>query len=155
VRRKRGQKGFDAGKKVKGRKRHLVVDTLGLVLIAVVHSAGLQDDQKMAVGQVFVRLWARGYSRLRQIWADGMYEGSAGIWARFFGWTLTVVRRPDGAPPFSAVPHRWVVERTFGWLAKYRRLSKDYETSTFSSETMIYLAMINLMARRLTRGRAG
>jgi putative transposase len=138
---------------VKGRKRHLVVDVMGMVLLAVVHSAGLQDDQRQALGPVLVRLWARcGGSRLAQLWADGIYQGSAGMWARLFGWTLAVVRRPDGAPPFSAVPRRWVVERTFAWLGRYRRLSKDYETQTVNSETMVYLAMINLMARQLTRG---
>jgi putative transposase len=139
---------------VKGRKRHLVVDSLGLVMIAVVHSAGLQDDQKMAFGQVLVRLWARGWSRLSLLWADGMYEGTAGLWAMLFGWVLRLARRPEGAPPFSPVPKRWVVERTFAWLGRYRRLSKDYETLTVNSETMIYLAMINLMARRLTRRRS-
>jgi putative transposase len=137
---------------VKGRKRHLVVDTLGMVLVAVVHSAGLQDDGKEAAGQVFVRLWQRGWSRPKLLWADGMYEGSAGLWAMLFGWVLQVVRRPDGAPPFSPVPRRWVVERTFAWLGRYRRLSKDYETLTVNSETMIYLAMINLMAHRLRPG---
>ena len=137
---------------MKGRKRHLVVDVLGMVMIAVVHSAGLQDDQKMAFGQVLVRLHQRGWSRLSQLWADGIYQGSAGLWAKLFGWTLTVVRRPEGAPPFSAVPRRWVVERTFAWLGRYRRLGKDYETLTINSETMIYLAMIHLMSRRLTRG---
>jgi putative transposase len=137
---------------VKGRKRHLVVDTTGLVLVAVVHSAGLQDDERAAAGQVFVRLWQRGWSRLALLWADGMYEGSAGMWARFlFGWALTVVRRAEGAPRFGPVPRRWVVERTFAWLGRYRRLSKDYETDTHSSETVIYLAMIHLMSRRLTR----
>ncbi len=134
---------------MKGRKRHLVVDVLGLVLIAVVHSAGLQDDQKAAAGQVFERLWARGHKRLRVLWADGMYEGSAGLWAMLFGWVLHVVRRADGAPPFSPVPRRWVVERTFAWLGRYRRLSKDYEYLTHNSEAMIHLAMINLMLHRL------
>jgi putative transposase len=137
---------------VKGRKRHLVVDTMGLVLLAVVHSAGLQDDQKMAFGQVLVRLAQRGWSRLSVMWADGMYQGSARIWAALFGWALAVVRRADGAAPFSPVPRRWVVERTFAWLGRYRRLSKDYETLTVNSETMIYLAMINLMAHRLAPG---
>ena len=138
---------------MKGRKRHLVVDTMGLVLVAVVHSAGLQDDQKMAFGQVLVRLRQRGWPRLSVIWADGMYEGSAGMWARFlFGWTLAVVRRAEGAPRFGPVPRRWVVERTFAWLGRYRRLGRDHETDTDSSETMIYLAMIHLMSRRLTRG---
>ena len=138
---------------MKGRKRHLVVDTLGMVMVAVVHSAGLQDDQKMAFGQVLVRLWQRGWSRLSLIWADGIYQGSAGMWAEFlFGWTLSVVRRAEGAPRFGPVPRRWVVERTFAWLGRCRRLSKDYETHTLNSETMIYLAMIHLVSRRLTRG---
>ena len=136
---------------MKGRKRHLVVDAMGLVMLAVVHSAGLQDDQKMAFGQVLVRLWERGWSRLTHLWADGMYQGSAALWAMPFGLVLTVVRRAGGAPPFSPVPKRWVVERTFAWLGRYRRLSRDYETLTVNSETMIYLAMIHLMSRRLTR----
>jgi len=153
VRRKGGDKGYDAGKKVKGRKRHLIVDTLGLVLIAVVHSAGLQDDQRMAAGQVFVRLFDLGWSRLKKIWADQMYEGSAVVWAQAIGqWTLEIVRRVAGQKGFAALPRRWVVERTFGWLGRYRRLSKDYETKTINSETMIYLAMINLMLHRLEPG---
>ena len=153
MRRKRGAKGYDAGKKVKGRKRHLVVDTLGLVLIAVVHSAGLQDDQRMAAGQVFVRLFDLGWSRLTRIWADQMYEGSAVLWARAVGgWTLEIVRRAAGQKGFAPLPRRWVVERTFGWLGRYRRLGKDYETQTVNSETMIYLAMINLMVHRLEPG---
>lgn len=136
---------------MRGRKRHLVVDTLGLVLIAVVHSAGLQDDQRMAAGQVFLRLCDRGWSRLKLIWADQMYEGSAVLWARAIGnWTLRIVRRVAGQKGFAVLPRRWVVERTFGWLGRYRRLSKDYETKTINSETMIYIAMINLMVRRLT-----
>ena len=137
---------------MKGRKRHLVVDTTGLVLVAVVHSAGLQDDERAAAGQVFVRLWQRGWSRLALLWADGMYEGSAVLWAMAVGrWVLEVVRRAPGARGFTPLPRRWVVERTFAWLGRYRRLSKDYETSTVNSETMIYLAMIHLMSRRLTR----
>ena len=150
MRRKRGAKGYDAGKKVKGRKRHLVVDTMGLVLVAVVHSAGLQDDERGAAGQVLLRLAERGFSRLRHIWADGMDEGSAVLWAMALGrWVLEVVRRAAGSKGFSPLPRRWVVERTFAWLGRYRRLSKDYETHTVNSETMIYLAMINLMLNRL------
>ena len=153
MRRKRGAKGYDAGKKVKGRKRHLVVDTLGMVLIAVVHSAGLQDDQKMAAGQVFTRLSDLGWSRLTRIWTDQMYEGSAVVWAKAIGqWTLEIVRRAAGQQGFSLLPRRWVVERTFAWLGRFRRLSKDYETHTRNSETMIYLAMIHLMLHRLEPG---
>ena len=138
---------------MKGRKRHLVVDTMGLVLVAAVHSAGLQDDEMGAAGQVLLRLAERGWSRLRRIWADGMYEGSAVLWAMALGrWVLEVVRRAAGSKGFSPLPRRWVVERTFAWLGRYRRLSKDYETHTVNSKTMIYLAMINLMAHRLAPG---
>lgn len=105
----------------------------------------------MAAGQVFLRLCDRGWSRLKLIWADQMYEGSAVLWARAIGnWTLRIVRRVAGQKGFAVLPRRWVVERTFGWLGRYRRLSKDYETKTINSETMIYIAMINLMVRRLT-----
>ena len=145
---------------MKGRKRHLVVDTMGLVLVAVAHSAGLQDDDKRAAGQVFWRLACRGFWRLKVIWADGSYEGSAVMWARMLGgWALRLVRRLTGAGPgprggggFVVLPRRWVVERTFAWLGRYRRLSKDYEYHPHSSETMIYLAMLSLMARRLEPG---
>jgi putative transposase len=154
VRRERGDKGYDAGKKVKGRKRHLLVDTMGLVLVVVVHSAGLQDDAKQAAGVVLWRAWLHAVSkRLRRIWADGMYEGSAVLWARALGdRVLEVVRRAAGVKGFAPLPRRWVVERTFAWLGRYRRLSKDYETLTVNSETMIYLAMINVMLHRLEPG---
>jgi putative transposase len=154
VRRKRGDKGYDAGKKVKGRKRSLLVDTIGMVLIVVVHSAALQDDAKGAAGLVLWRAWLHAVSkRLKKIWADGMYEGSAVLWARALGdWALEVVRRVPGVKGFAPLPRRWVVERTFAWLGRYRRLSKDYETLTVNSETMVYLAMINLMLHRLAPG---
>jgi putative transposase len=142
---------------VKGRKRHLAVDTLGLVLMVLVTSAGLQDDAMMAAGQLLHRLWLRGFGRLQTIFADGMYEGSAVLWARALGgWFLRIVKRGDGraATPrgFVPLPKRWVVERTFAWLGRYRRLSKDYEYHPRNSEMMIYLAMINLMVRRLKPG---
>jgi putative transposase len=147
---KRGVKGFDAGKKIKGRKRHIAVDTLGLLLVVLVTSAGLQDDHKQAVGELLMRLWHRGSSRLKTIFADGSYEGSAVMWATIIGgWMMQIVRRLIG-DGFHVLPKRWVVERTFAWLGRYRRLSKDYEQKVHSSETMIYLAMISLMLRRLS-----
>jgi putative transposase len=145
---------------VKGRKRHLVVDTMGLVMAASVTSAGLQDDAFEAVGHLLWRLCLKGWSLLKVIWADGMYEGSAVMWANVIGgWMLRIVRRSDDvgeqaarARGFVALPKRWVVERTFAWLGRYRRMSKDYEFLTDSSETMIYLAMTNLMLHRLSPG---
>jgi putative transposase len=138
---------------VKGRKRHVAVDVMGLLIAVVVTSAGLQDDAAGAVGELFRRMWWRCSQRLRVIWADQMYEGSAVLWARAIGgWVLDIVRRPPGAKGFQLLPKRWVVERTFAWLGRYRRLSKDYEYLTHSSEAMIYLAMVNLMVHRLKPG---
>jgi putative transposase len=134
---------------VKGRKRHVVVDTLGLLMCVVVHSAGLQDHDKCAVGAVLQRLALRGWKRLKLIWADRSYEATPVLWAKMLGnWAMSIVhhRSKDG---FVPLPKRWVVERTFAWLGRYRRLSKDYEQHTHNSETMIYLAMIRLMLHRL------
>jgi putative transposase len=121
---------------------------LGLILALVVHCAGIQDRD--GAKWVFERL--RGlYPRLRLIWADGGYAGQLVTWvAAVTGWVLEIVKRSEGAQGFELLPHRWIVERTFGWLSKYRRLSKDYEETTKSSEAWIRLAMIHLMARRLT-----
>lgn len=137
---------------MKGRKRHLAADTLGLVMCAVVHSAGLQDHDRQAVGQVLWRMAARGWERLRLIWADRAYEATPVLWAKApGGWAMSIVhhRSADG---FVPLPRRWVVERTFAWLGRYRRLSKGYEQHPHNSEAMIYLAMISLMLRRLRPG---
>lgn len=140
---------------MKGRKRHLAVDTLGLLLAAVVTGAGLQDDAWDAAGLLLGRLADSGAARrLGVVFADGMYEGSFCMWAwGLREWVVKVVKRGDGRSPtpggFVPLPKRWVVERTFAWLGRYRRLSKDYEYHTHNSETMIYLAMINLMLNRL------
>ena len=152
---KRGRNGYDAGKKVKGRKRHIAaeatfggrVDTLGLLLAVVVHSAGIQDRD----GARLVCLRLRGkFTRLRLIWADGGYSGQFIGWvAAFAGWTLQIVKRCDKAKGFVVLPRRWVVERTFAWLMKFRRLSRDYEETTTSSEAWIQIAMIHIMVRRL------
>ena len=122
-----------------------------------VTSAAVQDDAPQGVGRLLQRLAFRSFGRLNTIFADGMYEGSAKLWARALGnWTLRIVKRGDGRSPtpggFVPLPKRWVVERTFAWLGRYRRLSKDYEYHTHNSETMIYLAMINLMLHRLAPG---
>ena len=132
---------------MKGRKRHLVVDTLGFVLAVVVHSAAIQDRDGAKLVLARVRtLW----TRLQWIWADGAYAGQLQTWAWQCGaWLLAVVKRPQGKKGWQVLPHRWIVERTFGWLGRYRRLSKDYEGRTDVSEAMIQVAMIHLMVRRL------
>jgi putative transposase len=142
------QRGYDAAKKVKGRKRHLLVDTLGRVLMVVVHSAAIQDRDG---ARVLLALAHRLFPRLQRIWADSAYAGALIEWVYLsFGWIWEVVRRT--ASGFVVLPRRWVVERTFGWLNRYRRLAKDYERRTQSSEAMIYLAMIQLMVHRLRPG---
>jgi putative transposase len=128
---------------------------MGLVLMVLVTSAGLQDDAWDAVGRLLRRMAQRGFRRLQVIFADGMYEGSACMWAwALGGWLMRIVKRTDPASGsgFVPLPKRWVVERTFAWLGRYRRLSKDYEYHTRNGETMIYLAMINLMLHRLAPG---
>jgi putative transposase len=143
-----GERGYDGGKKITGRKRHVVVDTLGLVLAVVVHTAALQDYDGARL--VLARLTV-GFARLKVIWADSAY-GRSGLpaWvAQTFGWMLQTVLRPVRAVGFVLLPKRWIVERTFAWLGRYRRHSKDYEKTIDSSETMIHVSMIHLMSRRL------
>ncbi|MCA1850203.1 MAG: IS5 family transposase [Acidobacteria bacterium] len=145
------ERGFDAGKQVAGRKRHILVDVLGLVLLAVVHAAGTQDYH--GARRVLEQLRAR-FSRLRLIWADSIYERT-GLpeWVRELRprrkLRLEVVSRAPGQQGFSVLPRRWVVERTFAWLGFHRRLSKDYEALPETSEVMIHVAMIRLMLARL------
>jgi putative transposase len=144
-----GERGYDAGKKVKGRKRHILTDTLGLLLMVVVHIASIQDreDAKSVLEKVKAK-----FSRLQLIWADGGYAGKLIDWVKEkCGWVLEIVKRNDDVKGFQVLPHRWIVERTFGWLGRYRRLSKDYEGLPKTSEAMIYATMAHLMVRRLAR----
>ena len=147
---KRGPRGYDAGKKIKGRKRHVVVDTLGLILAVVVHAADVQDRD----GAKLVLTKLRGaFPRLKKIWADGGYAGQLIEWAKSFGgWVLEIVKRSETVIGFAVLPKRWIVERTFAWIGRYRRMSKDYEALPATSEAMIYLVMINVMVHRLARG---
>ena len=133
-----------------GRKRHLVVDTLGLILMVVVHAADVQDRDGAKL--VFRKL--RGlYPRLKRIWADGGYAGKLIDWTKRVGrWTLEIVKRSDKVVGFAVLPKRWIVERTFGWIGRYRRMSKDYEMLVPSSEAMILIVMINVMVHRLAPG---
>lgn len=142
-----GERGYDAGKKINGRKRHILVDTLGLLLKVVVHPASAQDRDG---GRMLLETVVGHMPRLQRIWADGAYAGQLVEWASTsLGATLEIVKRSDDVRGFKVLPRRWVVERTFGWLGRYRRLSKDYEKTTASSETFIYASMTRLMLRRL------
>lgn len=144
-----GMRGYDAGKKVNGIKRHLLVDTLGLVLAVVVLTANIQDRDgaRTLLAKVKGKL-----PRLKKIWADGGYAGTLVDWVKSVcGWVLEIVRRSDTAQGFELLPHRWIVERTLGWLNRSRRLSKNYERLSTSSEAMVYLAMLPLMTKRLAK----
>lgn len=145
-----GIRGYDAGKKVTGRKRHLAVDTLGLILALIVHAADVQDQDG---ARLLLQRMRQGFGRLKVLFADSAYARS-GLpeWVRAtFGWILQTVLRPVGAAGFVVLPKRWIVERTLAWLSRCRRNSKDYERTTRSSETMLYISMINLMSRRLAQ----
>jgi len=126
------------------------VDTLGLILAVVVHAANIQDRDGAKL--VLARL-AGGFPRLRLIWADGGYAGKLVGWVmEHQGWTVAIVKRAVGEKGFVVLPRRWVVERTFGWLGRYRVLSKDYEQLPESSETLVLIVMIQIMLRRLEPG---
>jgi len=146
-----GERGYDGGKKIKGRKRHIVVDTLGLLLAVVVTSAAVDDAA--AAPQLFARLQRRDYPRLQVVWADSKYHNYALYrWKsrqRTLPWKLEIVSRPRDATGFVVIPKRWTAERTFAWLGRSRRLSKDYERRTDSSEAMIQLSSIHLLLKRL------
>ena len=145
------ERGYDAGKKTFGRKRHILVDTLGLLLRVVVHSAGLQDRDG---ARLVLAPLAHSFTRLRKIWADAIYTGDLAGWLRGLRKRhrieLELVRRRPETVGFEVLPRRWVVERTFAWLSFSRRLSKDYELLPATSETFIYISMIRLMLGRLT-----
>jgi len=143
---KRGQRGYDTGKKIKGRKRHIAVDTQGNLLTAVVHSAGIQD--RVGARAVLTRLFCR-IDTITKVFVDGGYTGKLIDWAKdMFGYDMEVVKRSQ-QHTFKVLPKRWIVERTFAWLNWSRRLSKDYEPCHQSAETMIYIAFAHQMLRRL------
>lgn len=142
-------RGYDAGKKVNGRKRHIAVDTSGLLLAVIVTVAGLQDRD--AAHRLAAAVRAK-FSAITLIWADGGYTGRFVTWAKsVLNLDVAVVKRSEDTTGFAVLPHRWVVERTFAWISKYRRCVRDYETRPDSHETMIHISMIMLMSRRLAR----
>jgi putative transposase len=142
-----GVRGFDAGKHVMGRKRHILVDTLGLLLAVLVTAASVSDPA--GARQLLSRLG--GFCKnIRKIWADGTYRGELLHWVvTHFRFHIEPVVPPKGQKGFHVLPRRWVVERTFAWFDANRRLSKDYEGLTDSSEAIIYIAMTRLLLRRL------
>jgi len=144
------ERGYDAGKKVNGRKRHVLVDTLGLVLLVLVRPANLQDRD--VARQLLVAFFgSQRRCRLKHLWADGGYTGTLVAWAwEVWRCAIEIVKRTD-LHAFRILPRRWVVERTFGWLGRYRRLNRDYERQAQTGEVMVYLAMIRLMLARLAK----
>jgi putative transposase len=141
------------GKKVKGRKRHILVDTMGNLLTVVVHSAGIQDRD--GAKQVFERAEGQGrLERMGKVFADnGYWHAKLNEWikTKYGGqWELEVVVRGEGAVGFEPLPKRWVVERTFAWISRNRRMSRDYEYFPRTSEAFIYLAMARTLLRRLS-----
>lgn len=145
-----GERGYDGGKKLTGRKRHVFVDTLGLLVCVVVTSAALDDGT--AAPQLLGRVTATALPRLQKIWADSKYHNHAlYAWLKEHrpGWDLEVVSRPAGVKGFTLLPKRWVVERSLAWLGRCRRHSKDYERRNDSSEAMARVSALHLMLRRL------
>jgi putative transposase len=144
-----GTRGYDAGKKINGLKRHLLVDTMGLLLAVLVTAASIQDRDGARL--LLAHLGVAG-KKLRLIWVDGGYRGQLLDWvAAHCRFQLQVVLRSDHRKGFAVLPKRWVGERTLAWLNHNRRLNKDYEQLPATSETFIYIAMIRLMLRRLAR----
>lgn len=143
-----GECGYDAGKKVKGRKRHILVDTLGNLLEVVVHAADIQDRDGARL--LLTKLASILQTTIALIWADGGYKGKLIEWVRErLDTVLAIVAKDPTLSGFIVLPRRWVVERTFAWLGRYRRLSKDYEHITYCSEGMIYLASTRRLLKRL------
>ncbi len=145
-----GPRGFDAGKKVKGRKRHILTDTGGLLVGAIVHAADVQDRD--GAPQLLRSIHA-AFPRLRHLFADSAYAGAKlrAALAPLGRWTLEIIKRAAAAQGFVLLPRRWVVERTLAWLNRNRRLAKDFEATIASAETWLWIASVKLMVRRLAR----
>jgi transposase len=147
----KASRGYDAGKKIEGRKRHLAVDVMGLILAVVVTAASVQDRD--GARPLLWRL-AAGFRAVTLVWADGGYAGKLVTWAAgALHRTVQIVRRPDNLHTFQVLPRRWVVERTFGWIMKHRRCVRDYERLPEHHETYLYWSMIQVMAARIARCR--
>jgi transposase len=145
---KGGARGYDAGKKIAGRKRHILTDTDGRLLAVQVHAGDVQDrDGAKPLLRASRRLWAF----VGTVFADGGYAGKLVAWAKGkTHLTLSIVKRPRALPRFEPLPHRWVIERSFGWLVKNRRLVRDFEQRTDVAETLILIAATATLLRRIT-----
>lgn len=145
-----GISGFDAGKKVKGRKRHILTDTIGFVIGFVIHSAHIQDRDG---APLVLETILKSQPELRHIFADGGYAGPKlkGVLEKMGDWTIEIVKRSDTAKGFELIPRRWVVERTFAWLGRCRRLAKDWEKSILSASSWLLIAHIRLVTRWIVR----
>jgi len=143
-----GPRGYDAGKKVKGRKRHILTDTGGLMVGAIVHTADIQDRDGAPAVLASIRA---GFPWLRHIFADGAYAGEKleTALAENGHWTFEIIKRSDSAKGFKVLPKRWVVERTFAWLGRNRRLAKDFEETIESSTAWLFMASVQLIARKI------
>jgi transposase len=143
-----GPRGYDAGKKINGRKRHIVTDTEGNLIGLIVHRADIQDRDGAPQTLALVRSL---YPWLRHIFADGGYAGKKPRRAllKYGRWTIEIVKRSDKAVGFELLPRRWVVERTFAWLGRCRRLAKDFERTIQTAEAWVFVAHIRLLTRRL------
>lgn len=158
-----GVRGYDGGKKISGRKRHLLVDSSGLVSGVVVHEGNIADRDG---AKLLLRKAAEKLPRMEKVWADRGYNDKLGQWMKEqLGWTLEIVKPPrrwvrvplgEEPPPyprgFIVLPRRWVIERTFAWIVRNRRMSRDYEFLAETTEALVYVAMIRLMVRRLAKG---
>ena len=143
-----GERGYDGGKLITGRKRHIVVDTLGLLMAVVVTAASLDDGR--GAPAVLGQLDRERFPRLKKLWGDHKYRNHIlNEWLKDKPYEIEVVERPEGARGFVLLPRRWVVERTFAWLGRYRRHSRDYERRTESSEGMVRISAIHGMIKRL------
>jgi putative transposase len=145
-----GPSGYDAGKKIKGRKRHIITDTEGNMVGLTVHTADIQDrDGAVSVITSIRRL----YPWLRHLFADGGYAGEklTSALAEMGKWTIEIIKRSDTAKGFEILPRRWVVERTFAWLNRCRRLAKDFEATIVSAVAWVYIAHVRMLTRRLAR----
>lgn len=145
-----GPRGFDAGKKVKGRKRHIVTDTQGFPLAVLVHAANIQDNHGAVPLLAALR---QTFPKLRHIFADRVYRGDKlrNAVAAFGRWTIEIVTRSEHVGTFKPEPKRWVIERTFAWFGRNRRLAKDFERTIASSEAWFLIASVRLLSRRLAR----
>jgi len=143
-----GPRGYDAGKKIKGRKRHIITDTQGFLVGAVVHAADVQDRD--GAPDVLASIRYR-FPWLRHVFADGGYAGDKlrAALTKIGTWVIEIIKRSDRAKGFEVLPRRWVVERTFAWLNRNRRLAKDFERTIESATAWLYLASIQLITRRI------